>query len=421
MTAPEALLSLLEERLEPPQRQALDLLKRLASDSGAALYLVGGAVRDLLLGRGHIDLDIAVEGDAAPLARDLAAALGGRAVLHPRFGTAVVRAPGVSADLARTRREKYARPGALPDVEPAPLEEDLGRRDFTFNAMALRLTRPVGSLMDPFGGQRDLAEGLVRVLHPRSFQDDATRILRAVRYAARLSFRIEEETLYVLRRDLSYLDTVSGARLRRELELLLREEAAPSAAALAQELGVLGALHPLLAADQAVLAAWAEALAGAHLAPVEEMGLCLIQRCASGEEVRALSDRLHLTGRLERAISDFVRLGRLFAKLDAPPAPAEAVRLLKGLSAGAVWARAVAGSEPGRETCRRYLLEWRRVRPILRGDDVIALGVAPGAEVGRALTRLRIERLEGRLRSREEEEAFVRRLAGEAQHAGNGD
>ena len=150
-------------------------------------YLVGGAVRDLLRGADAVDLDLALEGDARTVSRALAERLGGVSREHARFGTAVVRADGLSVDLATTRRETYPEPGALPDVEAASLGEDLERRDFTVNAMALGLTGDdLGHLYDPAGGVSDLASGIIRVLHERSFIDDPTRLLRALRYEARL-------------------------------------------------------------------------------------------------------------------------------------------------------------------------------------------------------------------------------------------
>jgi tRNA nucleotidyltransferase (CCA-adding enzyme) len=184
---PATLVARLEAETPAAQREALTLVERLCVERGAAVYLVGGAVRDLLLGREQVDLDLAMEADVAPVARALAEATGGKATLHERFGTAHVVGPGYALDLAQTRRETYARPGALPAVEPvASILDDLARRDFTINSISLRLTEPQ-ELIDPFGGTADLGAGLVRVLQDRSFQDDATRMLRAVRYAARLS------------------------------------------------------------------------------------------------------------------------------------------------------------------------------------------------------------------------------------------
>src|SRR5215216_406156 len=161
---------------------------------GTAVYLVGGAVRDLVLGRERADLDLVVEGDPAALGRRL----GGEIRTHERFSTATVHLNGGELDLATSRSESYARPGALPDVRPAPLADDLARRDFTINAMALPITGEP-KLIDPHCGLADLRRGTLRVLHERSFVDDPTRALRAARYAARYGFALEPETERLLR------------------------------------------------------------------------------------------------------------------------------------------------------------------------------------------------------------------------------
>src|SRR5436190_23514371 len=196
-----------------------------ALDGLAPAWLVGGAVRDLMLRGQTVDLDIAIEGDARDVARELAARLGGTAVEHERFGTATIKADDLVVDLASTRREMYAHPGALPDVEPAPLDEDLARRDFTINAMAAAL--PSGELRDPHDGRTDLDAGVIRVLHPRSFIDDPTRLLRAVRYESRFGFRMDEDTERLARDAIAggAPGTVSGARIRDEVLDLLGEPA----------------------------------------------------------------------------------------------------------------------------------------------------------------------------------------------------
>ena len=159
--------------------------------AGLAAYLVGGPVRDRLLGIPATDLDITVVGDAPRLAQRLADELGGKLTVHHRFGTATVDTDSVTVDLVTARRETYRYAGALPDVQPGVIEDDLARRDFTINAMAIPVTGDESDLVDLHGGTRDLAAGLVRVLHDLSFRDDPTRMLRAVRYAARFGFEIE--------------------------------------------------------------------------------------------------------------------------------------------------------------------------------------------------------------------------------------
>ena len=223
------------------------------------VHLVGGAVRDLLLDEEVVDLDLAMEGDAVGAAQELADMLDGRAVRHERFGTATVTAgDGLSFDLAATRRETYPKPGALPKVQPAPLEEDLGRRDFAVNAIAVGLSGDdLGHLRDPLGGVDDLEQGVLRVLHERSFVDDPTRILRGARYEARLDFGLDSDSETLAREAVAddALGTVSTERVAHELLRLLAETEAGKAVDRLGDLGVDVALHPELHAEGELVAA----------------------------------------------------------------------------------------------------------------------------------------------------------------------
>ena len=401
--------------LSEGERAAVDAAIRAALESGSALYLVGGPVRDLIIGRPGEDVDIAVEGDVPALAELLARATGLRLVQHGRFGTATLRGDGFTIDFARTRRETYARPGALPDVEAAGIEEDLARRDFTLNAIALRLTPFEGVVLDPYGGAGDIAARLVRVLHGRSFQDDATRMLRACRYAARLAFDLEAQTAASIRRGLSYVDYVSGPRLRRELSLIFKEPSAVAAAERAAGLGVLTAIHPLLGLTSEIATIWRDALAGHHHAGVEELGFCMVSKCDTEADVTALSRRLHLTGRLESLLRDLVRLAGLSDKLERPGLTTpEAVDLLDHRAPAAVWAFGLRAGGRVRGRCLAYLREWRRMRPSLNGFDLEELGVQPGPSLGALLQRLRAARLTGEAQTRADEVAIVLREAPEA-------
>jgi tRNA nucleotidyltransferase (CCA-adding enzyme) len=235
--------------------EALALMKQavtLAGVNNLPLYLVAGMVRDLLLGLNYYnyDLDLAVEGDAAALAKEFAEKIGGKLTLHRMFNTAKIDLGKWTIDIAMARTETYAQPGALPAVTPGTLRADLYRRDFTVNAMAVSL-RPenYGELTDPYGGRKDLKNKYIRILHNNSFVDDATRIWRAIRYEQRLDFQIEPDTLRLLKRDVVLLPTVGGYRLRRELEAVLKEKEPEKVLLRADELGVLQRLHPSLHAD----------------------------------------------------------------------------------------------------------------------------------------------------------------------------
>jgi tRNA nucleotidyltransferase (CCA-adding enzyme) len=406
---PSDLLLEVGRRLPQAEKELLEAALSLAARKELALYLVGGSVRDLLLGRPHFDLDLAVEGDAVALAEELAEAWG-RVVAHAGFGTASIKGDSFRLDLARTRAESYSRPGALPTVRPAAIDADLGRRDFTVNAMALRLTSPgAGELLDPHDGRRDLERQVIRVLHDSSFRDDATRMLRAVRYDGRLGFRLDDNTERLLRRDLPYLDAISGARLRRELLALFREERPRDLLRRCQELGVLAAIHPCLrldeAGDDALLRAEDE-----RPAPWDELCFCLLGWGREEGEVESLVERLALPKRYERALLDTARLTALLPALSEPGvAPSRVVAMLEPLSASAVRALSLRTTEgAAAERAGRFLREWRQVRPFLSGRSLRRLGLRQGPELGDLLRRLRSARLDGLTRSREDELALIR-------------
>ncbi|HEY7465330.1 MAG TPA: hypothetical protein VIB47_01405 [Dehalococcoidia bacterium] len=402
------LLARLQARLRPAAREALDACEAACNDAGLRLYLVGGPVRDLMLDRESVDLDLAVEGDAEPVARRVAAQLEARAVIHPRFGTANVSGHGFNVDLARTRRETYAHPGALPAVTPATLVEDLARRDFTINAMALQLSPNAGELVDPYRGEADLRGGLIRVLHDRSFQDDATRMLRAARYACRFGFKLQRDSEALLKRDLEYLERISGPRLRRELALLFEEPDAVEGVLLAQRLGVLQAIHPALRVAADVAARWRQALQDHKQAPLDELGFCLLANPKDAGDVASVTQWLHLTGRVERALKYLVRLRGESAKLaQASRSPVAAVELLDACVPSAIWALSVLDTGDAGAACATYLARWRHQRPHLTGNDLLELGVAPGVAVGEMLKQLRRARLQVEEMTREEEIELV--------------
>lgn len=411
-TARARLVKQLRRCLPEATREALQRTVLLAEQCGVSLYLVGGGVRDLLLEAPHLDIDLVVEGDALALASAVGPALNARVVAHPRFGTAVVQGKGFRLDLAQARTEEYERPGALPRVRPARLDEDLARRDLTINAMALRLNGPyAGELIDHHGGRDDLVQRCVRVLRDDSFRDDATRIVRALRYAARLEFHLESGTESLLRRDLPYLGTISGARLRHEFERVAQEERVEDTVRLASRLGVLAAVHPALRVDERVLRALRRLpeVTPSHRTAV--LFALLLARAAPGEAEGGIA-RLVLTGGQAEAVRGALVLRRQEAKLArASLRPSKAVQLLAPQPVAAIEAFALIAERPRAAECaRRYLWEWRFVRSHLNGRDVEELGVPHGPQVGVALAALREARLDGRTSTREDEVALVRTL-----------
>src|SRR6185312_3723446 len=322
-------------------REALDDLRALPCGARALaafggddrVHLVGGAVRDLLLGRRPREVDLVVVGDLdAAIAR-----LGGEATAHDRFGTARVVLGDCAIDLARARRERYLRPGALPEVEPAPLDEDLGRRDVTVNAMAISLRD--GALRAAPGARDDLEAGVLRVLHDRSFVDDPTRLWRVARYAARLGFDVEPRTRALARE--ADPSTVSGDRIGAELRLALREPDPPAALRAARELNP-GLLPEGFDPDPPRLA---DALA--LLPPEGRRDLVTLAAATAGMDARALLawlDEMGFTGSDRDTVAAASRAST-GAPLRAARTPAEIARAARGAPLEAV---ALAGGENAR-------------------------------------------------------------------------
>ena len=414
------LLRTFHDRLTPVERRGVDLLGKLARRRGSDLYLVGGSVRDLLLGRAHLDLDFVVETDAPAVARAFVRALGGHLTVHDAFRTAHVLSDGFEFDLVTARRERYPTPGALPMVEPSALSDDLARRDFAVNAMALVVTgEDAGTFIDPHSGRTDLTEGRLRVLHQRSFQDDATRLWRAGRYGARLRLTLDPATLALIERDRAYLDTISPARIHHELERVLQEPAPERPLRRLDDLGVLRATFARLGCSHADARAFPrlQALAPSHpeAAAVATLGLDW-----DSDMVERGSVRLGLERHERAALAAMPALRDQLASLVARGAsPGAAAPELDRFPEAAV--AALAARHPHRRDGRialAYLTAWRHVRPRLRGDRLREMGLE-GPAIGEALRRLQAAALDGLVSSIEDEEELVRRVVEEQTGGGS--
>ena len=341
-----------------------ETVREAAARTGTDAHLVGGAVRDALLGRSTANLDLVVDGEPGALVE----ALGGEAVVHDRFETATVAVDGVEIDLARARTETYPHPGALPEVSPATLAEDLVRRDFTVNAMAAPVSDP-DELVDLHGGLADLRAGLLRVMHEASFRDDPTRALRAARYAARLELEPEPQTLELLRA--TDLSTVSGDRIAADLGRIAAEPAARRGFELLGEWGLIE------------LAAGAGEL-------IDRVAALLAAPPWSGEAARPAA--------LLAAVRGPTRAVHELAALE-PSAPSVAVAAARGHGGvELVLARALGG-----EWLDRYLGEWRQVTLEISGEDLLGAGVPEGPGVGRGLAAALRAKLDGEAPAREDE------------------
>jgi tRNA nucleotidyltransferase (CCA-adding enzyme) len=415
----------MQEELPKELIDFLTVVGELSDARGQRICLVGGAVRDLLLKRRNLDFDLVVEGDVLGLARQLARAGKGvdrvdkegeeRVTVHRRFGTAKFRRGGLTIDLAMARSETYDSPGALPTVKPGTIEDDLRRRDFSINAMAVFLMpASFGQLLDPHGGREDLDRGLVRILHDGSFVDDATRMLRAVRYEQRLGFKLEQDTERLLRANISSLDTISGDRIRRELELILSEDCPERSLERAQGLGILQQLAPYIEIDNRISEGFQKARQQKQTYPAVYMMLLIYP--LGENDIERFIGRLSIVGQLAKAMRQIPRLKDELPCLDDQcPTPSAVYRLLKRYYVEAIVAAWLySGSQTISARVESYLNKYRYVNPALDGTDLQRLGIQPGPRMGRMLETLREAKIDGQLSTREEEEALVRRLLGES-------
>jgi len=422
----------LENHLEPLPLTLLRLVKTEAERLDLPLYIVGGSVRDLMLGRMIKDFDLIVEGDARKLAETILRRFGGKVVFHSRFGTATwtldettfkrLNVPMLNAadlppflDFVSARSEIYSEPGALPTVKRSTIEDDLRRRDFSINAMALRLDgRYFGKLLDPVGGQVDLEHGLIRILHARSFVDDPTRMLRAVRYMGRYGFQIESWTLTLINKEArDVLSRLSGERLRHEIDLMF-EESAPSA--LLQRLGELDLLFPIHSSLQhanfqlpfleVLSAEFGEFTIPDIMTFKRTLGWVLWLMPLSAVDIDALSKRLDFPAMLTKAARGASSLLNKLPALTGSK-PSQWTFYLEELPSIAVYAVYLMRREPA---LRDYLAHWRNIKPTITGNDLKEHGLEPGPKFAEILHQLRAARLDGEVKSREEELKLVERL-----------
>ena len=419
----------LESFLTSESMAVVRLVKAEAERLGLPLYIVGGSVRDLLLGRLIKDLDFTVEGEAALLAEALLRKYAGRVVFHQRFGTATwtldestfkrvnMPLPGPSEfppflDLISARSETYSQPGALPAVQRSTIDDDLRRRDFSINAMALRLDgQYYGELVDPLGGQADVDRGLIRILHDRSFIDDPTRMLRAVRYAGRYEFEIEPKTLGLIDDEAkAALSGLSGERLRHEFDLLFEEKNRAAMLNRLAGLDLLRPIHPSLQFTSPLLPLPDEVPSelGSFARPEslsfkQTLGWILWLMPLPVSDIEEISKRLDFPAPLAAAAR---AASNLFADLSSFRGwkPSQWTFHLDDLPALAVYAVFLVTKN---ENLREYLLTWRNIKPTINGNHLKQRGLEPGPRFAEILRRLRSAWLDGEVKNSEEERKFL--------------
>jgi tRNA nucleotidyltransferase (CCA-adding enzyme) len=405
----------LSPRVRPVIERAIEF-----GGTASPLYLVGGALRAVILDDLHtpqgaridVDADVVIEGDARVLAARVATSRD-RLVVHDAFLTATVQVDdalgilGAHVDFATARRETYTEPAALPKVEPADIDTDLRRRDFTIGAIALSLTG-VPRLLDPVGGLGDLAGGIVRVLHDHSFIDDPTRIFRALTLAnhPRRRGTIETHKATLMREGIPYIQRLSGDRVREQLGSNFR-----SALQAMHDEGVLAAVHPALSWTPRKSAALGKLLALGDDRPDQE--LALMAADSTPAQAREITQRLDCSRRESDVIIGIVALGEMAHILRRPDVkPSGVVAALDRYPREAVRAFAAYSDDSRVErVMTEYLERWSNEAPILTGDDLLAMGIPEGPQVGRGLQLIRAARLDGWATDRDDERALILRFA----------
>jgi tRNA nucleotidyltransferase (CCA-adding enzyme) len=422
------LRDLMRDRLPAKIFNRLEDAGRLAQQSGVAVYAVGGLVRDLLIGQDNLDVDIAVEGDGMAFAKRLADRHGAGLKIFEQFATAYVVFPdGFKLDVATARRENYAHPTALPTVAPASIKDDLYRRDFTINALAIDLNgQTFGDLIDYYGGMSDLGKKTIRSLHDRSFVDDPTRVFRAIRYEQRFGFRIEKDTLRRLTETAAtdLIHQLSGPRLRNEVMWLLAENDPRRTIRRMATLNLLRFLHPRLAltppsetllTDAAKVLSWWN-----RRFPDRPVDRALVFFASlvdglSASAADAVLKRLAFPNRqadkVRRVKTHLAPALRVLAKRRSLK-PSQAYRLLASLpDEGLILLAAQHGSKDAQPLLSAYLTTYRHVKPSLTGHALKKMGLKPGPLYGKILDRLLDARLDGEVKSEAGERALVKKIA----------
>ncbi len=404
-----------------------------ATDLSLPLYLVGGIVRDILLGRSSPDLDLVVEGSGITLAKAVHGRFGGDLVTHPQFGTANWRPPdnttGIDIDFVTARTETYAHPASLPDITPSTIEADLFRRDFTINAMAVRLDGAyLGTPLDQYNGRTDLTAGQIRILHDVSFIDDPTRMWRGVRFEQRLGFTIEPHTLELLHEARPYLSHLSGDRIRHELILILAEENPYPALARLAELQILAAVSPALsgspefyshlAQTEATFASPLGHLALTEVSKPELRLICwLCQLDLPNKTAQQIEQQLNLPRRLASLWHQARKARKIINNPDFPLGQlkiSQRVAQLTPFSQSPAVGLSASCQYPANrfifQQIETYYTTWRHITPQTNGRTLRQLGLPPGPIYRDILWQLTAALLDGQISTPTEESSLLAKI-----------
>ena len=371
--------------------------------------MVGGPVRDVILGQDINDLDFGIEGDALSFSRVIARELNGEVIDHPQFMTTSVIAPDIKIDLATSRKETYTGHGMLPQVVPGSVSDDLARRDFSINAMAIPLWQEHPKLLDPYGGLIDLNARLIRVLHGKSFNEDPTRLFRAIKYESRLGFSIATDSLSMMFSAVEneVMSMVSGARIRRELELIFSEPTALAIISRSQALGLIKAVHKTWMNAPFRFEKLEELKDKLHHDPMS--GLVAICWDLPNTDAELLITRLSMSRIWADVVRDTVRLRSLESKLSSERMPSSLIyALLDSISYSVLQTGKILTDNPiFLSRLALFTDTLMSVSPFLSGDDLLSLGVPEGPIIGNILGLLREQKLDGKITTEIDERKFV--------------
>jgi len=409
----------LADRLPENIRKFLGRIGRIGEDAGIQAYAVGGFVRDLILGVPNLDLDVTVEGDGRWFAEMLARKMGGEVISYDRFGTATLslrESPIERMDVVTARRERYPYPGALPEVEPGTIREDLFRRDFTINAIAMALNpNRFGQIVDLYGGLRDLREGIIRVLHDMSFIDDPTRLFRCVRFETRYDFVVEPHTSSLFRRavDDEMPFRVSRQRIWHEMRLILAEDLPEKPIKRMREVGLLRFVSPDVDASDETMRLFGgirralDLLRKLGIKDVMDLPLVYFAAMICHfhlDAIRAICREFSLSREEERILMD----SKEILDVEVGRSRSEIYRAFEGRSPESLlFLLAKTGDERVKSSVVEYLKELRHIEPIVSGDDLKKMGLKPGPVFGEILREAFDAQLDGELKSRYQLEKFL--------------
>ena len=417
------LVTWLKERFPPSVKECLHFAGEVAELLGCNAYLVGGSVRDLLRGQENLDIDIVIEGDGIRFANEFGRILNAKVRTHERFGTAQVFTHNLKIDVATARMEYYESPAALPKVEVSSIKKDLSRRDFTINTLAVKLTKKdFGMLIDYFGGQRDLKEKTIRVLHNLSFIEDPTRAFRAVRFSERFGFKISKHTQNLMKSALrmNLFDKLSGSRLYEELRMTFDETEPVRAIKRLSEYGLLKVIQKNLVFDgemESRLQSLHDTLSWFNLLFLDErldkstLYLMTLLSSLSDEDRDMVLCRLSTPPKINERITKGIMMAKELLRMLPLQDPARIYKVMHVIDAETLlFAMALTPDTHKKKEISQYLLELRKIKPHLTGTDLKNMGIIPGPIYSRIFATLLEGRLSGNLRTKEDEIAAVRGL-----------